>query len=817
MCRIKKIKCDNVRPKCGSCTRNGVVTCQYRTDEHPSDEVTNYNVILHKLDEVLKEVQTLKDAKDAHEPKKHKTKHFTFDRCFWDMSSLTIMQWDYLKSSLNLSQTEINVFCQSVKRNYNRISVSLAKHKALNDRLSYFRCLEKVLNRNFPQIINSFFLNCHTKIPMLDMLAYIACLEMYTILKDNDEGFSMIKLVETQNYKEEVPDFYLQALKAANIEDTYTTRKSFRTLCKIVPILIMMCALGVLASSVQLDNLDKFSTSLEERESFAIGGLSDPKAFQGLEEYPRTRDELSYGLVKYASFLTAIYPPKQNSIKTVLLHILSSQYYLYVMSPVKAYKEISSASQNMMYYLEMKKSDDTSLYSIDPKKKDNVDRIFWTCLKLESELRVELSPYVPASGISQIVPPCNFPRIPEPVSLDRTDYSEGCLRLANKYYDEYSWHYFLTEIAVRKVENKMFDEIYSYQGHIERLWDQPEFVDESSWIIFIKYLNQYNGIINSLSPQIRNFVLQEINTDQIYRRIKKKHEKKQQNVSDLDIFDNLDDFLVDDDLLLQAQSESIMYIKTRILASKLMLFRPLIYLILEGKVSFFELVEAAMVVIKSSAMSSKPFTNLESPESSASTSSHTFSELKSQQDYKMDYFDLISAPSLYQKQYPDEDFSSLIEYNWDSPDRQGMDEQYIHGFRIKDMNLARARILRVFIQHLIAFPKLDIPKLGAHRHPGSWYYLRNMFIGNLYQFMLYRKIQEMVSAAMEDANFQAYIQQQPEISSPSEILFLIEMVISKESIQTMFEHSLLLLEYWKDESVDCGLYKEILQKCLAKL
>ena len=32
-CRLKKIKCDNVRPRCGSCIKNGNLNCHYRTDD----------------------------------------------------------------------------------------------------------------------------------------------------------------------------------------------------------------------------------------------------------------------------------------------------------------------------------------------------------------------------------------------------------------------------------------------------------------------------------------------------------------------------------------------------------------------------------------------------------------------------------------------------------------------------------------------------------------------------------------------------------------------------------------------------------------
>lgn len=104
------------------------------------------------------------------------------------------------------------------------------------------------------------------------------------------------------------------------------------------------------------------------------------------------------------------------------------------------------------------------------------------------------------------------------------------------------------------------------------------FATETVWTDFVRYLNQYNGIINSLTPEIRHFVLQEVDVDDIHKRIKKKYDRAQNNGSNgmndqsqqpreesaelyNDIFDNLDEFLIDDDLLLRAQSESIMYIK----------------------------------------------------------------------------------------------------------------------------------------------------------------------------------------------------------------------------------------------------------------
>ena len=61
-----------------------------------------------------------------------------------------------------------------------------------------------------------------------------------------------------------------------------------------------------------------------------------------------------------------------------------------------------------MYLLE--KADLTKVSQL---KLEVINRLYWTCLKLECELNVELSPFVPLSGITQVDPPSTFPKIPE--------------------------------------------------------------------------------------------------------------------------------------------------------------------------------------------------------------------------------------------------------------------------------------------------------------------------------------------------------------------------------------------------------------------
>ncbi|EAZ63908.2 Fungal transcriptional regulatory protein [Scheffersomyces stipitis CBS 6054] len=865
-CRLKKIKCDNVRPRCGSCVKNGNMNCHYRTDDQQKD-YSSYDPaslnILTKLDVILRDLRDLKNVNglesstpeelgpgsgpgpgsgttasgsgsgSASKRRQYGSEHreFHFDNCIWDMSITSILRWKYFIKCFGDTPEETDRVSNSLIKMYNRSIVAVNRNGTLESRLLRTKSLEGLLSKNFSNIVNSFFVNCHSKIPILDTLELFESLEIYKCLTSHYKSFSFIQILESYDSEnpesDQLPRVVLDALRANNLEDTPFRRRAFKTLCLSVPNIIVICALGVVSTPVQLENLTKFDSSIEERKSIAIGCLSDSSAFNGVQDVRRDRLEISILLIRYAELLRTAFPftVDQSSLRAVEFHLLLNQYYLYTMTPLLAYRHISTACQHMMYYINMRRGDPINTdNALGASKKEMIDRLFWSCLKLECELRVELSPYVPVSGITQQVPPTSFPKIPDPLSDEiKSNHSEACIKLANKYEDEYSWYYFLTEIAVRKVDNKMFDEIYSYESRLRNLWDQDSFANESAWIIFIKYLNQYNGIINSLSPQIRNFVLQEINVDQIHRRMKKKYEKKQSNISsDADVFDTLDDFLIDDDLLIRAQSESIMFIKTRIITSKLLLFRPIIYLLLEDKIPITELMEAAISVMGAQAnITSVSMNNLnamESPDSAGSVPNSFSGETNpSDADLEMDYFNLINAPLFYQRQYPDEDFSNVIEYT--NKDKSDKDEDFDdeNSFCLKSLPLARSRILRIFLQNLISLPKMNIPKLGAHRHPGSWYYLRNLFIGNVFQFLLYNKLQEMLQVATADEGMRAFLSQVPEISSMNDVMDMFNVVINKNDIIAGFEHSLILFDYWKEEMSDCEIYSDYIKRCIEKL
>ncbi|KAG7665267.1 ZCF27 [[Candida] subhashii] len=856
MCRLKKIKCDNVRPRCGSCVKNGNSNCHYRTDDQQKD-YSSYDPaslnILTKLDVILKDIKSIKaHAGLDNEPKPR----FQFDKCIWDMSVTSIFKWRSFLKELDDSPKDIERIQHKLLDDYDKHKYPAGWNESLHDRFVNINSLERFLSNCFSDVINSFFVNCYSKIPVIDTFEFFDILERYQYFQSKLPNCSFLKLLEIVKDETQatLPPEIVKIYEENKIQIDYNSIRQFYRMIRAIPLILVVCAIGVISTPVELENLSNYANSKEEANSLKIGCIDSSTAFEGVpKSFPRERVQIASKLVSYTELLTIAFPflLQPNTLLTVQYYLLLSQYSLYIMSPLLAYRQITTASQHMMYFL--KKTNDEELSQT---KRESIDRLFWSCLKLECELSVELSPFVPLSGITQTEQPSSFPKIPDPLSEElRTQYKDIVVRLAQKYDDEYTWYYFLTEIAVRKVDNKMFDEIYSLENSLKHVWDSDEFSQESAWMLFIKYLNQYNGIINSLSPEIRNFILQETEVEQIFKSMKKKFEKRTSAstvMSESEDFSSLDDFIIDDDILLRTQSECIMFIKTRVLTSKLLLFRPLVYLFLEDRIPLTELIDAAISVIPQTQSNFQvgSFSSFDTP---GASSTSALSDNLGEVDFEIGFFNLIQAPQFYQKQYPDEDFSDEIEYitkekpsedntplgPGTAPSPGDEEDQTEPTFRIKNMTSAKARILRIFVQNLISLPKLNLPRLGAHRHPGSWYYLRNLFIANIFQFLIYKKLQEMLAKAENDPQIKLYLskRQQQETSakdlspgsanssgnssnsnlSPQDIFGMLNGIVSKESLVAGFEHSVILFGYWKDEIPDCEIYQNYIKRVLKLL
>lgn len=900
-CRTKKIKCDNVRPRCGSCVKNGIVDCHYRADD-VSDFLTSNvasGTILSKLDMILNDLAILKSTRIAANDAKSsigantnyfngegggESKRYNFDRCNWDMSLTSMLKWDYFMKASNTNLDFADQKTNSLLKKYGGLLIS-QKVGSFQEQVTMGERVDRLISKCASSLLNSYLTNFQPKLPVLDIGSLILTFELLSYLTKKNPKLTILKCVE---------------LLAAGDESKYPINKvHFEEMCQQLPLFVVVCAVGFLSTNVQLENFSKFGSSLEERKSVSLGCINE----RVLEELglPKDRGLVSLYLLRYSEMIDNTFHimDKFPCIKAEL-HLIRSGYFLLVALPMKAYSEILRACHQLMYYLEVKKKEDT------PRAHDFIDRLFWSCLKIECEMRVELSPYVYISGITQSAKTAVFPKIPQsnqedgydsdsdPIFLgtniqtsddishegspkhpsgdwngDNDDLNKNRMvnsddtehvlirqfihksrLIAAKYEDKYSWYFFLTEIAVRKVDNKLYDEIYTYEvANKQQLWDQPEFYEEKLWSVVIKYLNQYNGIINCLPSRIRGFLMQEVDVHQIHSNIKRRRNKKLSNQFDDELY--LDEFLIDEDIILNAQSEAIIFIKTRFVVSKMTLFRPIIYMILQDRISLKELVDSAISVLHppeakkhqqqpqpglAGYLSSHPSsTNAPGLASSVSFSPDSNS-LQLEFMLNMDYLD--EAPHEYQKHFIEEDFSSVIEL------KQG-DE-----IVLKNLPMARFRILRVFIMHLLTIPKMTIPKISGHRHAGSWYYLRNLFVGSILNYLLYKKMTDMLTTYMQMRHVQMQQQYQqrkefedttegPELVTPPssatgststptappplelptgvDLMSMMSGIISKDSVVNFLEHLIVVFEYWQEESRDCTIYIEYMRACLASL
>lgn len=789
-CRHKKIKCDNVRPKCGACSRNGH-ECVYRTDAYAVPMAHDaHAAVMARLDSIAALLRPRRRARRAAVPLQ------------WDMSLTHMLRWRFLRSTLELSADDVAHDTRRLLTAYERNNTRFALPQLSSTRILVAAEIETFVAAALPQLVNSFLLNCHTKVPCVDTVHLFETLSVYTVMlkADPETRISTILAQAADLAPGEVLEEYLVALTHLDLSDNRLRRRAFGRFCASVPLILVICALGVLLTEVRFDNFCEFALSVEERRSMQQVPLSPASL-------PADRMQLALVIVHYASVIQYVFPGcmVHGSLITVQYHILLSQFYITTMNPLAAHREIVTASTLMMYYLQKDR--------VEPRLRAHpladtpltVERLFWTCLKLECELQSELSPYVAGSGITKITAPLLFLKLPSPPA--QGDNLADCVQMASKYDDKHLWLFFLTEIAVRKLDNLLFDQLYPHEPDPDaHPWDDPQFAHSRVWQLVIKYLDQYNGIIGSLPPDIRNFVMLEEDPDRMLARIKRAEKKWKGKTEGLEADPEsehfgLDEFAVDSNTLLQLHSESVMFIKTRILTSKLALFRPLLYLILEDKILLPEVVEAATAVLGRATEESREL--LQTPEDSSSSDHNTTNSAPSvASNFFGDEIPGYTNNNIYQQRFPDEDFSRLIEY----PDYDDSDDDECLPV-ISDVVLARKQLLRVLVRNLVILPKLNVQAIWLHRHAGSWYYIRNFFFGVTIQFLLYKKVQAVLAASAAGG-------MRPMLQ---EMVTVLVSIFSRESTQKALALALLMMNYWKEELRDCEVLAEYLQLCLDKL
>ncbi|KAJ5132910.1 hypothetical protein N7448_007068 [Penicillium atrosanguineum] len=117
---------------------------------------------------------------------------------------------------------------------------------------------------------------------------------------------------------------------------------------------------------------------------------------------------------------------------------LAGVYLMSTLRPVAAWRMFVQALACCQGFSVQQRNES---YESEPSTKE---RIYWTCFKSELELRLELN--VSQTGILDLSYPTLFPSPPE--------------RLKSK--DEATWYFYLAEIALRRLKNRILDSLYRH-------------------------------------------------------------------------------------------------------------------------------------------------------------------------------------------------------------------------------------------------------------------------------------------------------------------------------------------------------------------
>ncbi|KAJ5982891.1 hypothetical protein N7481_004990 [Penicillium waksmanii] len=219
-------------------------------------------------------------------------------------------------------------------------------------------------------------------------------------------------------------------------------------------LVLLACALGSVAHS--------FDTSIKQQTDLSravlSGEVSRPNSMHTHNE--KLQQGESYFLLACRR-LGLVRPSKLG----VQCYFLAGVYLMYTLRPILAWQYFSQASTLLqvhlktIYGLGKSPSESLGLPSVYPHEdRRQLERIeqslYWSCFKSECEFRVEL-PF-PQSELSLGEYLTLFPSPPSPDPYDCGPRKHA----RHKYKEEESWYYYLTEIALRRIGNRIINSFF---------------------------------------------------------------------------------------------------------------------------------------------------------------------------------------------------------------------------------------------------------------------------------------------------------------------------------------------------------------------
>lgn len=148
-------------------------------------------------------------------------------------------------------------------------------------------------------------------------------------------------------------------------------------------------------------------------------------------------------------------------------HFLAGIYLMYTMRPFDAWTKFRSASQVLYIYLQHQGRQPRQQEHNTSRGRHLEQRLYWSCYKSECEFRVELP--LPNGILADLEYPDMHPSPPDTSSpgggmvlTGGSSYvSSTHQQLGTMYRQEQSWLYYLTEITLRRLANRILNAFYT--------------------------------------------------------------------------------------------------------------------------------------------------------------------------------------------------------------------------------------------------------------------------------------------------------------------------------------------------------------------
>ena len=407
LCRMRKTKCDNQRPSCGKCLSLDV-HCNYQ-DRTTSDLSSFDPASLAILERLNTAIQLLQNQ--AHLPTL--------------IENLAALQHSPLPHPVIESPTAHSV------STINRVSLSSDVFSPTQLPQESGTTLEEALQGPG---------NCHNILEWPIFEGRFTHHELVALYYDQHDDRRIREGANTGSkgiQEDDAPmlvDYFLQQVHIKNpILDPpkliamakYVAEEGFKwdgTSCLV----LVACALANLAAP--------FSNAMPNPTDSSV---EDAKNYRAAEAY-YTAARKRTGLL-------------DNSVLAVQCTFLLGVYQMYSLRPLKAWMSFNQSCAIFQTYLHTRSPQQAARAT-----KRLEQRLYWSCLKSECEMRDEVD--LPPSGLAKVNHPDVFPSppggTPEPEAGGNAIHSPDMQRPVDVELQK-TWYYYLSEIAGRRLKNRI--------------------------------------------------------------------------------------------------------------------------------------------------------------------------------------------------------------------------------------------------------------------------------------------------------------------------------------------------------------------------